>query len=96
MVHVMAAAWQQSTDPSEVSGTVAALRSTRYRGVNGSYSFVSGLQSTIAYPEETNDPSLGNAQLIFQVQEGEHRCLGPAPYGDGEFRWPASCEAGDS
>lgn len=96
MVHVIAGAWQQSTDPSEVSGTVAALRGTRYRGVNGSYNFASGLQSTIAYPEETNDPSLGNAQLIFQVQEGEHRCLGPAPYDDGEFRWPARGRAADS
>lgn len=89
MVHVIAAAWQQLPDPSDVSGTITALRSTRYRGVNGSYNFASGLQSTVAYPEETNDPSLGNAQLIFQVQEGEHRCLGPAPYDDGEFRWPA-------
>lgn len=61
---------------------------TRWVGVNGSYNFASGLQSTIAYPEETNDPSLGNAQLIFQVQDGEHRCLGPAPYTDGAFRLP--------
>lgn len=88
MAHVMAAAWQISADPSDVPGTVEALRSTRYRGVNGSYNFASGLQSTVAYPEETNDPSLGNAQLIFQVQDGEHRCLGPAPYDDGSFRWP--------
>lgn len=88
MVHVTATAWQQIADPSDVSGTLTALRAMRYRGVNGSYNFSSGLQSTMAYPEETNDPSLGNAQLIFQVQDGEHRCLGPAPYDDGEFRWP--------
>jgi len=89
MAHIIASAWQQSADPSDISGTVAALRGIRYRGVNGSYNFASGLQSTIAYPEETNDPSLGNAQLIFQVQDGEHRCLGPVPYADGEFRWMA-------
>jgi len=87
MTHIIAAAWQQSADPSDVNGTLAALRKTRYRGVNGSYNFASGLQSTVAYPEETDDPSLGNAQLIFQVQDGEHRCLGPEPYTDGEFRW---------
>lgn len=90
MVHILAGAWQQSADPSEVTGTIEALRSTRYRGVNGSYGFASGLQSTIAYPEETNDPSLGNAQLIFQVQDGIHRCLGPEPYAESDFIWPTS------
>lgn len=89
MVHVITTAWQHAPDPSDVSGTLAALRSTRYRGVNGSYTFSNGLQSTIAYPEETNDPSLGNAQLIFQLQDGVHRCLGPAPYDDGAFTWPS-------
>lgn len=88
MVHILASAWQHSTDPSDLGGTLQAIRGTRYRGVNGSYNFASGLQSTIAYPEETNDPSLGNAQLIFQVQDHEHRCLGPEPYADGTFRWP--------
>lgn len=90
MVHVISSAWQQSIDPSDISGTVEALRSTRYRGVNGSYNFTLGRQSTIAYPEETDDPSLGNAQLIFQVQGGEHRCISPAPYSDAEFRWPSA------
>ncbi|TDP91474.1 branched-chain amino acid transport system substrate-binding protein [Leucobacter luti] len=93
MVHIIAAAWQRSTDPSDIAGTLDALRSTRYRGVNGSYNFASGLQSTIAYPEETNDPSLGNAQLIFQVQDGAHRCLGPDPYTETEFRWPVQIQS---
>ncbi|MBC9953204.1 ABC transporter substrate-binding protein [Leucobacter sp. cx-42] len=87
MVNIIATAWQRTADPSDITGTLDALRSTRYRGVNGSYNFPAGLQSTVAYPEETNDPSLGNAQLIFQVQDGEHVCLGPAPYTDGELRW---------
>jgi len=86
MVHVLANAWQQTSDPTAVENTVAALRATRYRGVNGSYNFASGMQSTIAYPDETNDPSLGNAQLIFQVQDGAHRCIDPVPYADATFR----------
>ena len=88
MTHLIAAAWQQAADPSDVDGTLSALRATRYRGVNGSYSFVSGLQTTVSYPEETNDPSIGNAQLIFQVQDGEHRCIAPEPYAEARFRLP--------
>ncbi|MHA3683842.1 ABC transporter substrate-binding protein [Leucobacter sp. HY1908] len=89
MAQVLAGAWRLAADPSDVPGTLTALRATRYRGVNGSYNFAAGLQSTVAYPEQTSDPSMGNAQLIFQVQDGEHRCLGPEPYTDGAFRWRA-------
>lgn len=89
MTRILASAWQWVADPSDVPATVTALRDTRYRGVNGSYTFASGLQSAVAYPEETADPSLGNAHVIFQVQDGEQRCLGPAPYADAGFRVPA-------
>ena len=88
LAHILISAWQHTADPSDVAGTLAALRSTRYRGVNGSYTFGTDGQSTVAYPEETSDPSLGNAHLLFQIQDGEHVRLGPPPYGDGVFRWP--------
>ncbi len=88
LAHILITAWQHTADPSDVDGTLAALRATRYRGVNGSYTFGTDGQSAVAYPEETSDPSLGNAHLLFQIQDGMHVRLGPAPYGDGEFRWP--------
>ncbi|UTX54670.1 ABC transporter substrate-binding protein [Leucobacter aridicollis] len=88
LAHILISAWQHTADPSDVAGTLAVLRSTRYRGVNGSYTFGTDGQSTVAYPEETSDPSIGNARLVFQIQDGEHVRLGSPPYGDGVFRRP--------
>jgi hypothetical protein len=34
------------------------------------------------------DPTLGQPQIIVQIQDGEHRVIFPEPYTDGEFRSP--------
>ncbi len=88
MVHLIAGAWRHATDASDIAGALEALRATRYRGVNGSYTFSAGLQSTVAYPDETPDPSVGIAHLIFQVQDGRHRCIDPVPYREAFLRPP--------
>ena len=36
----------------------------------------------------TADPSLGQAHLTFQIQDGVHRILRPAPYGEAAYRTP--------
>jgi hypothetical protein len=45
-------------------------------------------QCGLAYPDVTLDPSLGQAHLVFQVQDGEHRVLSPEPYAEADFRLP--------
>jgi branched-chain amino acid transport system substrate-binding protein len=56
--------------------------------VNGGYHF-DDAQGALSYPEMTRDPSLGQAHLVFQIQDGEHRILGPAPYAQASFRAPS-------
>ena len=46
-------------------------------------------QTGLSYPDETPDPSLAQAQLVFQVQDGRHRILDPAPYAEGSFVTPS-------
>ncbi|MFI6704368.1 SDR family NAD(P)-dependent oxidoreductase [Streptomyces sp. NPDC050509] len=41
-----------------------------------------------ACPELTPDPSIGQAHLVHQIQDGRHRILAPSPYADGRFRPP--------
>lgn len=79
-VKLLAAAWAAtgSVTTSEVAGY---LRNSVYRGVNGVYYLGGQGQSTLAYPDVTPDPSLGQAHMVFQVQDGVSRLLGPAPYG---------------
>ena len=57
-----------------------------HRGITGGISFVdhTGLQ----YPHETDDPTLGQSQIIVQIQNNEHKVIFPDPYTDGEFQTP--------
>jgi len=87
-VKLMAAAWA-STGTSAPSEVLTYLRSTVFRGVNGVYYLGAPGQSALSYPDVTPDPSLGQAHMVFQVQNGESRVLGPSPYGDiTAFRTP--------
>lgn len=88
---MIAAAWSQADDPRDTERVTAALRSTIHRGVNGSYYLDGPGQAALAYPEHTPDPSIGQAHLVYQVQDGRQRILSPAPYSDSAFRLPPWC-----
>jgi branched-chain amino acid transport system substrate-binding protein len=57
-----------------------------HRGITGGISFEdhAGLQ----YPHQTPDPTLGQSQIIVQIQGGEHVTIFPEPYTNGEFQTP--------
>ena len=46
-------------------------------------------QSGLGFPDVTRDPSLGQAHLVFQVQNGTHRIISPQPYAESTFRVPS-------
>ena len=85
-IHLLAQAWRAVPDSQDFNRVVDRLRLNRYRGVNGSYSFDNASQSGLNFPYTTSDPSLGQAHLVFQVQDGEHRIIGPAPYAEAVVR----------
>lgn len=88
-VHLLANVWAQVGNPRRFGAVAAQLRQTIHRGVNGTYFLGHDRQCGLAYPDETPDPSQGQAHLIHQVQDGEHRILDPAPYADAGFRTPS-------
>src|SRR5699024_7999176 len=88
MVNIIASAWKDANDSRDVESSLEALRHTRYRGVNGSYIYSRHHQTSLSYPDQTKDPSVGKAQLVFQIQQGEHRCIAPEPYADGTLHLP--------
>ncbi len=57
-----------------------------HRGVTGGISFKS--HAGLAYPGQTPDPSIGQAHLIVQIQDGEHVVISPEPYTTGEYQPP--------
>jgi branched-chain amino acid transport system substrate-binding protein len=85
-IHLLAQAWAGVSDPQDFAQVANELRLSRYRGVNGAYSFDNPAQTGLNFPYTTSDPSLGQAHLVFQVQDGEHRIIGPAPYAEATVR----------
>lgn len=91
-IHLLAQAWMAIPNPSHFPAVASQLRRLRYRGVNGSYYLDNAAQSGLGFPDLTLDPSLGQAHLVFQVQNGTHRIISPPPYAESTFRIPSRRE----
>lgn len=87
-IHVLAQAWGQVDDPHDFDSVGARLLETRYRGVNGAYTFDSAGHSTLSLGQTSTDPSLAQAHATFQIQGGRNVLIAPSPYAAGTFRAP--------
>lgn len=85
-VQLIARAWSAVGGARPDDRVRAALRGEVARGVNGTYYFDTPGQCALGYPDVSTDPSLAQAHLIHQIQGGEHRIVGPRPYGTTRFR----------
>ncbi len=85
-VNVWAQAVLNAGDPQDYQAVAAATEDIVHRGITGGISFRdhAGLQ----YPHQTADPTLGQSQIIVQIQDGEHVVVFPEPYATGEFQIP--------
>jgi branched-chain amino acid transport system substrate-binding protein len=87
-VNIFAAAWSRVPDPRDYEAVSDEIRAMMHRGVNGSYWLGQPGQAGLSYPDSTMDPSLGQAHLIYQIQDGRHRIISPAPYNESTFNVP--------
>ena len=87
-VHLLAQAWAAVDNPRDFGSVADRLRALRYRGVNGAYFLDNERQCALAYPDMTSDPSLSQAHLVLQIQNGEHRIVDPKPYVEATFTRP--------
>lgn len=87
-IHLIAQAWRAVADQRDFRAVSQELRHLRYRGVNGAYFLDNAEQSGLSYPDSTPDPSLGQAHLVLQVQDGDHKIISPVPYAESHFRPP--------
>jgi branched-chain amino acid transport system substrate-binding protein len=89
-IHLLAQAWRSVPNPRDSGAVCRELRRVRHRGVNGAYFLDNAEQAGLSYPDATPDPSLGQAHLVLQVQDGAHTIISPAPYAEGRFRVPGA------
>jgi branched-chain amino acid transport system substrate-binding protein len=88
-VHLLSEAWAAVDHPGNQAAVRRRLRETPIRGVNGIYYFDHPGQFGLGWPFHTADPSLGQAHLVLQIQDGQHRVIGPRPYAEAAFALPA-------
>jgi len=81
-VNMLANSWARVGNSRAFDRVAADLRSTVHRGVNGAYYFGNSGQVGLAFPDNTQDPSISQAHLVFQIQDGRQKILAPRPYGD--------------
>ena len=89
MVYMLANAWGIVGNSRNFAAVNAQLKKTIHRGVNGSYDMDRPGQYVLSYPTETADPSLGQAHLFFQIQNGKQRVVSPKPYSDTAYQHPS-------
>ena len=84
--------WAQAAglagDPYDFDRINAYLKATPYRGVCGAYDMNHRGLTSIPYPDDTSDPSLGMPHLTFQIQDGKQVVISPDPYTTGTFQLP--------
>ncbi len=86
---IVAQAWAAAEDFRDFTAVADRIRSTVHRGVNGAYVFDGPGQTAHGWEgDTTRDPSLAQAHLVHQIQDGRHRVVSPRPYADGAFRLP--------
>ncbi|MCB8882716.1 ABC transporter substrate-binding protein [Acidisoma cellulosilytica] len=88
-VNILASAWTRTDNPRAFDKVVPEIRAVIHRGVNGAYSLDNPGQVAEAYPDTSQDPSIAQAHLIFQIQNGQQRILSPSPYGECAFQMPS-------
>ncbi|WP_222432238.1 LuxR C-terminal-related transcriptional regulator [Leekyejoonella antrihumi] len=85
-VQLAATALSLAANPRSSRAVADELRVVIHRGVNGTYYFGNESQTAWTYPSPGVDPSLAQAHLIFQIQDGRQRIIDPSPFADARFR----------
>lgn len=85
-VHMLADAWKKVGSPDKFKEVCDALRKTPFRGVTGVSAMNNDGQVGVHYPLQTKDLDKGMAQLYLQVQNGEHKIIGPTALKETAFR----------
>ncbi len=73
-------------DPFDYKKVAKMTEQNIHRGVTGGY--YPENHAGRSYPWQTNDPSLGQAHTIYQIQDKKQVLVFPDPYSNGKFQTP--------
>ncbi|MGW0035483.1 ABC transporter substrate-binding protein [Gordonia sp. NPDC003376] len=86
--HIIGKAWAGTDDFRDFGQVARRLRRSTHRGVNGAYSFDEITGVAVGYDDDGGDPSLAQAHVVYQVQDGRQEIIAPRPHITSRFRVP--------
>lgn len=86
--HLIAQAWSRVDNLRDFAQVARHLRSATYRGVNGAYAFHPVTGVAAGFDDTGGDPSLAQAHVVYQIQDGRQQIIAPRPYTTARFRAP--------
>lgn len=87
-VQMLVNSWARVGTSRRFSHVTEDLRRIVHRGVTGACYLGSPGQAGLSFPADTLDLSMSQAHLVYQVQNGQHTILSPAPFAVERFKTP--------
>ncbi|MDO5604098.1 MAG: ABC transporter substrate-binding protein [Paracoccus sp. (in: a-proteobacteria)] len=87
-ISLLLSAWRQAGSAWRSHAVTDALSAGVFRGVNGAYCFDRSGRVGLSFPDDTPDPSISQAHLVFQIRNGRQKIIAPAPYAESSFQNP--------
>lgn len=87
-VNILANVWQRCDYPRHFSQVNKGIRSLVKQGINGAYFFGNDHQIGLTYPDSTDDLSISQPHLLYQIQQGRNTVIAPSLFAESAFQLP--------
>lgn len=88
-VNILANVWKNCDYPRHFKQVNQGIRTLVNHGINGSYFFGNEHQIGLTYPDSTDDLSISNPHLIYQIQQGRNTVIAPSLFAESHFKLPS-------
>lgn len=87
-INILANVWRHCDYPRHFKQVNQGIRTLVNHGVNGSYFFGNEHQIGLTYPDSTDDLSISNPHLVYQIQQGRNTVIAPSLFAESRFELP--------
>lgn len=87
-INILANVWRQCDYPRHFKQVNQGIRTLVSHGINGAYFFGNEHQIGLTYPDSTDDLSISNPHLIYQIQQGRNTVIAPSLFSESKFELP--------
>lgn len=88
-VNILANVWKVVDFPRQFKQVNQGIRTLVNHGVNGSYFLGNEHQIGLTYPDNTQDLSISQPHLLYQIQRGKNTIIAPSLFAEAGFQLPA-------